>query len=106
MGRRGTALGGWSQHRGDGRPPRSQLRAGSPAPHPPEGIFRMLRLREYRDRAERLADHLPWAALVAPGVVLNNDGSFLRVLAFGGPVLESVSSEERSVGKRWVKTCR
>jgi type IV secretion system protein VirB4 len=31
----------------------------------------VLNLREYRHRADRLADHLPWAALVSPGVVLN-----------------------------------
>ena len=54
----------------------------------------MLSLREYRDRAERLADHLPWAALVAPGVVLNKDGSFLRVLSFRGPDLESATEAE------------
>lgn len=54
----------------------------------------MLSLREYRDRAERLADHLPWAALVAPGVVLNKDGSFLRVLAFRGHDLESATEAE------------
>lgn len=54
----------------------------------------MLSLREYRDRAERLTDHLPWAALVAPGVVLNKDGSFLRVLAFRGPDLESATEAE------------
>lgn len=49
----------------------------------------MLNLSEYRSRAGRLADHLPWAALVAPGVMLNKDGSFLRVFAFRGPDLES-----------------
>ena len=54
----------------------------------------MLNLREYRDRTERFADHLPWAALVAPGVVLNKDGSFLRVLAFRGPDLESATEAE------------
>jgi type IV secretion system protein TrbE len=54
----------------------------------------MLALREYRPRADRLADHLPWAALVAPGVVLNKDGSFLRVLAFRGPDLESATQAE------------
>ena len=54
----------------------------------------MLNLCEYRERAERLADHLPWAALVAPGVVLNKDGSFLRVLAFRGPDLESATEAE------------
>jgi type IV secretion system protein TrbE len=54
----------------------------------------MMFLREYRDRTDRLADHLPWAALVAPGVVLNKDGSFLRVLAFRGPDLESATEAE------------
>ncbi|MCW1986020.1 UNVERIFIED_ORG: type IV secretion system protein VirB4 [Sphingomonas sp. R1F5B] len=54
----------------------------------------MLSLREYRARADRLADHLPWAALVAPGVILNKDGSFLRVLAFRGPDLESATEAE------------
>ncbi len=54
----------------------------------------MLKLGEYRDRADRLADHLPWAALVAPGVVLNKDGSFQRTLAFRGPDLESATEAE------------
>lgn len=54
----------------------------------------MMFLGEYRNRTERLADHLPWAALVAPGVVLNKDGSFLRVLAFRGPDLESATEAE------------
>ncbi|HUL08620.1 MAG TPA: conjugal transfer protein TrbE [Candidatus Acidoferrum sp.] len=54
----------------------------------------MLNLSEYRDRADRLADHLPWAALVAPGVVLNKDGSFQRTLRFRGPDLESATEAE------------
>ena len=54
----------------------------------------MLNLSEYRSRADRLADHLPWAALVAPGVVLNKDGSFQRTLAFRGPDLESATEAE------------
>ena len=54
----------------------------------------MLNLREYRSRADRLADHLPWAALVAPGVVLNKDGSFQRTLVFRGPDLESATEAE------------
>ncbi|WP_314717817.1 conjugal transfer protein TrbE, partial [Sphingobium yanoikuyae] len=54
----------------------------------------MLSLREYRNRSERLADHLPWAALIAPGIVLNKDGSFLRILAFRGPDLESATEAE------------
>ena len=54
----------------------------------------MLDLREYRSRADRLADHLPWAALVAPGIVLNKDGSFQRTAAFRGPDLESATEAE------------
>src|SRR3546814_11422735 len=54
----------------------------------------MLNLREYRKRADRLADHLPWAALIAPGVVLNKDGSFQRTLRFRGPDLESATEAE------------
>ena len=54
----------------------------------------MLMLHEYRPKADRLADHLPWAALVAPGVVLNKDGSFQRTLRFRGPDLESAIEAE------------
>ena len=54
----------------------------------------MLNLAEYRSRADRLADHLPWAALVAPGVVLNKDGNFQRSFAFRGPDLESATEAE------------
>jgi len=54
----------------------------------------MLSLREYRSRADRLADHLPWAALIAPGIILNKDGSFLRVARFRGPDLESATEAE------------
>lgn len=54
----------------------------------------MLNLAEYRTGADSLADHLPWAALVAPGVVLNKDGSFQRTLRFRGPDLESATEAE------------
>jgi type IV secretion/conjugal transfer VirB4 family ATPase len=54
----------------------------------------MLKLAEYRNRADRLADHLPWAALVAPGIVLNKDGSFQRTFRFRGPDLESATEAE------------
>jgi len=54
----------------------------------------MLNLAEYRQRSDRLADHLPWAALVAPGVVLNKDGSFQRSFRFRGPDLESATQAE------------
>ena len=39
------------------------------------GDAAMLNLAEYRQRPALLADWLPWAGLVAPGVVLNKDGS-------------------------------
>ncbi|MEO1922536.1 MAG: conjugal transfer protein TrbE [Sphingomonadaceae bacterium] len=54
----------------------------------------MLSLREYRSKADRLADFLPWAALVAPGVVLNKDGSFQRTARFRGPDLDSATPSE------------
>jgi type IV secretion system protein VirB4 len=54
----------------------------------------VLNIGEYRTRADRLADHLPWAALIAPGVVLNKDGSFQRTLRFRGPDLESATESE------------
>ncbi|MET3591818.1 type IV secretion system protein VirB4 [Mesorhizobium shonense] len=54
----------------------------------------MLNLSEYRSKTDRLADHLPWAALVAPGIVLNKDGSFQRTLRFRGPDLESATEAE------------
>ncbi len=38
----------------------------------------MLNLAEYRQRPALLADWLPWAGLVAPGVVLNKDGEPLK----------------------------
>ena len=51
-------------------------------------------LHEYRRTAARLADYLPWAALVAPGVVLNKDGSFQRTARFRGPDLDSAVAAE------------
>jgi type IV secretion system protein VirB4 len=41
-----------------------------------------------------LADHLPWAALIAPGIILNKDGSFQRTLRFRGPDLDSATPQE------------
>ncbi|MEM9963541.1 MAG: conjugal transfer protein TrbE [Pseudomonadota bacterium] len=54
----------------------------------------MLRLAEYRDRASLLADFLPWAALIAEGVVLNKDGSLQRTARFRGPDLDSSTPAE------------
>jgi len=54
----------------------------------------MLNLAEYRHHPTGLADFLPWAALVAQGVVLNKDGSFQRTARFRGPDLESATPAE------------
>jgi type IV secretion/conjugal transfer VirB4 family ATPase len=54
----------------------------------------MLNLAEYRKKPQRLADFLPWAALVASGVVLNKDGSLQRTARFRGPDLESATPAE------------
>ena len=54
----------------------------------------MLNLAEYRRTASRLADFLPWAALVGEGVVLNKDGSLQRTAQFRGPDLESAVAAE------------
>jgi type IV secretion system protein TrbE len=54
----------------------------------------MLDLREYRTKRVLLADYLPWAGLVAPGIVLNKDGSLQRTSRFRGPDLDSATAAE------------
>ena len=54
----------------------------------------MMNLAEYRRRSQCLADFLPWAALVASGIVLNKDGSFQRTARFRGPDLDSATPAE------------
>jgi type IV secretion/conjugal transfer VirB4 family ATPase len=54
----------------------------------------MMNLAEYRCIASRLADFLPWAALVGQGIVLNKDGSFQRSARFRGPDLDSAVPAE------------
>ncbi|MGV9009940.1 conjugal transfer protein TrbE [Brevundimonas sp.] len=51
-------------------------------------------LDEHLRRPAALADHLPWAALVGPGVVLNKDGAFTAGFGFRGADLESSTEEE------------
>ena len=53
----------------------------------------MMNLAEYRQKP-RLADFLPWAALVDEGVVLNKDGSLQRTARFRGPDLDSATPAE------------
>jgi type IV secretion/conjugal transfer VirB4 family ATPase len=54
----------------------------------------MLSLREYREPTSRLPDYLPWAALVAPGVVLQKDAILQKTIAFRGPDLASSGDAE------------
>ena len=54
----------------------------------------MMNLAEYRNRNARLADFLPWVALVGKGIVLNKDGSFQRTAQFRGPDLDSAVPAE------------
>src|SRR3546814_4557218 len=57
-------------------------------------LIPMMFLREHAKRPTRLADFLPWAAMIAPGVILNKDGSFQRTLRFRGPDLDSATGSE------------
>ena len=54
----------------------------------------MLSLAEYRRQTIGLSDYMPWACLVAPGIVLNKDGSFQRTLRYRGPDLDSATEAE------------
>ncbi len=54
----------------------------------------MLYLNEHRKTPDRLCDVLPWAAFVAPAVILNKDGSFQTTIRYRGPDLDSVTQEE------------
>ena len=58
----------------------------------------MLNLNEFKTKADRLTDLLPWAALIDTGVILNKDGSFQQTLQFRGPDLES-STEPQLVAE-------
>jgi type IV secretion/conjugal transfer VirB4 family ATPase len=54
----------------------------------------MFSLKEYREPKHRVSDHLPWAALIAPGVVVQKDGILLRSYAFRGPDLAASAPGE------------
>ena len=54
----------------------------------------MLKLKDYRSRAKGLPDLLPYAALIAPGIVLNKDGSFLAAWAIRGQDTASSTPNE------------
>jgi len=51
-------------------------------------------LRSFKSSGPKLTDYLPWAGLIAPGIVLNKDGAFQRILGFRGPDLDSATPAE------------
>lgn len=53
--------------------------------------------KKYRSVDDELCDHLPWALLVAPGVILNKDGSFQKTFEFRGHDLTSSTKFETAV---------
>lgn len=54
----------------------------------------MLKLADYRSKAKGLPDLLPYAALVAPGVILNKDASFLAAWEVRGQDTASSTADE------------
>ncbi len=53
----------------------------------------MFNLKDYRERPKTLSDRLPWAALVAPGVILNKTGTLMSTFRYRGPDLDSSTRE-------------
>lgn len=53
--------------------------------------------KKYRGVDDELIDHLPWALLVATGVILNKDGSFQKTFEFRGHDLTSSTKIETAV---------
>ena len=54
----------------------------------------MFNIAEYKRRPNTLADRLPWAALIAPGVILGKDGSFQATVLYRGRDVESATPAE------------
>lgn len=57
----------------------------------------MFSLREYREPTNRLPDKLPWASLVAPGVVIQKGGTLQKTVAYRGPDLAASSRGELGI---------
>ncbi|MBF0451294.1 MAG: conjugal transfer protein TrbE [Candidatus Magnetomorum sp.] len=57
----------------------------------------MFFLKEYLKQPKKLAHRLPWALLIAPGVVLNKTGSFQASIEYRGPDLYSSTENELDV---------
>ena len=83
-------LGAWAFSGGVHGAQRSGFHGRRKSFHAAQGASDMLNLKEYADTPTLLADYLPWACIVAPGVVLNKDGSFQTTFKYRGPDLESL----------------
>lgn len=51
-------------------------------------------LAEFRIERDRLSDYVVWVRLIAPGIILNKDGSFQTTFRYRGPDLDSATREE------------
>jgi len=51
-------------------------------------------LTEHSGKPTDLTDLLPWAFLLEPGLVINKDGAFMKILAYRGPDLDSSSGAQ------------
>lgn len=49
---------------------------------------------QYASEPVEFSNVLPWASMVAPGVVLNKNGSFMASFTYRGPDLDSATKEE------------
>lgn len=70
-------------------------------------------LTEHEAKPRDLTDLLPWAFLLEPGLIVNKDGSFMKVVGFRGPDLASSTPAQlvaargrlnnaiRRLGSRW-----
>ena len=55
----------------------------------------MMSLKEYSDINQAcLADYIPWALIVAPGVVEHKDGSLQKTFRFRGPDMDSATARD------------
>lgn len=54
----------------------------------------MRRIPNYRTEPSDIGDLLPWAWLIAPGVVLNRNGSLMTTIRYRGPDLDSATKYE------------
>lgn len=54
----------------------------------------MFRIKEFINKENRFSDWVPWVALIAPGVLLNKDGSLQKTFRYRGKDLDSATEEE------------